>query len=243
MNLLLLEPGEVDGSGGAQVRGRRADHLRTVLKVAPGMRLRAGLLDGPLGSAEVLAAGPDGVRLQCTFDREAPAAGDVLLLAVPRPKVLLRMLEHAAALGFGRILLLRTWRVEHGHLHSRALAPELQRPHLLAGLEQAGRTRLPAVRFRPRFKPFVEDELDQLRLPASRFCAHPTAERSTASLELAAGAPFALALGPDGGWLPYEVELLAGHGFLPVSCGELPLRTETALAVLTGQLDLLRRRG
>ena len=34
----------------------------------------------------------------------------------------------------------------------------------------------------------------------------------------------------------------AAQGFLPVSCGARPLRTETALAVLKGQFDLLRAR-
>nr|MBP8302278.1 16S rRNA (uracil(1498)-N(3))-methyltransferase [Planctomycetota bacterium] len=55
--------------------------------------------------------------------------------------------------------------------------------------------------------------------------------------------PVALALGPDGGFLPYEVEQLHAHGFFAVHCGSHPLRTESALSVLWGQLDLLRQRG
>jgi RsmE family RNA methyltransferase len=56
------------------------------------------------------------------------------------------------------------------------------------------------------------------------------------------GGGIALAIGPDGGFLPYEVERFAAQGFLPVACGTRPLRTETALAVLKGQFDLLRAR-
>ena len=71
---------------------------------------------------------------------------------------------------------------------------------LLLGLEQAGRTRLPTVRFFPLFKPMVEDELARLDLPAARFVGHPVA--SVATAELAAPPPsaaFALALGPTAG--------------------------------------------
>jgi RsmE family RNA methyltransferase len=177
------------------------------------------------------------------FDRPAPVATDALLLAVPRPKVLLRLLEHAAALGFGRIVLCRTWRVEKSHLLSTAMQPATQGEHLRLGLEQAGRTQLPTVQLFPLFKPMVEDSLAGLDLPRPRFVAHPHAATGTAELDLPRGTPFTLALGPDGGFLPYEVDQLVQHGFTPVSCGAHPLRTESAFSVLAGQLDLLRRRG
>jgi 16S rRNA (uracil1498-N3)-methyltransferase len=176
------------------------------------------------------------------WERDPEPVRDVLLLAVPRPKVLARVYAHAAALGFRRIVLFRSWRVEKSHLQSRALSPDVQREHLLAGLEQAGRTRLPQVSFFAAFKPFVEDSLAGLDLPPTRFCAHPAAPSATADLA-PLGDAFALAIGPEGGFLPYEVTRLAEHGFLPVSCGPHPLRTEVALAVLTGQLALLRARG
>ena len=51
-----------------------------------------------------------------------------------------------------------------------------------------------------------------------------------------------LALGPDGGLLPYEVDKLGEAGFEAITMGPHALRTETALAALWGQLDLLRRR-
>ncbi|MGZ3460670.1 MAG: RsmE family RNA methyltransferase, partial [Archangium sp.] len=49
-----------------------------------------------------------------------------------------------------------------------------------------------------------------------------------------------LAVGPDGGWVPFEAELLEAHGFRPVSLGPRILRVETAVPVLLGQLALLR---
>ena len=43
-----------------------------------------------------------------------------------------------------------------------------------------------------------------------------------------------LAVGPEGGWTPFELELLAQHGFEAVSWGPRALRTDTACAVLLG---------
>jgi RsmE family RNA methyltransferase len=240
VNWLLLEPDELHGDR-AELHGRRATHVREVLRAMPGQRIKVGIVDGPLGSAVIEALGDDLV-LQVTLDEPPPPAGDVLLLAVPRPKVLLRMLAHAAALGFGRIVLLRTWRVDKSHLQSTAMRPETWRAQLLLGLEQAGRTALPRVEFFPLFRPFVEDRLAGLDLPRARFVAHPAAADDVAAVALAPGSAFALAIGPDGGLLPYEVEQFAARGFVPVQSGRHPLRTETALAVLAGQLDLLRRR-
>ncbi len=240
VNFLLLEPEELDRNGLARLAGRRARHVREVLRAGVGDELRGGIVDGPLGSATVVAADGDGVVVHFTAHQPPPAAPDVLLLAVPRPKVLLRMLAHAAALGFGEILLFRSWRVDKSHLDSTAMQPAAQREQLLLGLEQAGRTRLPVIRHAPLFLPMVEDLLPGLPLPASRFVGHPGATTASHALALTAQAPFAVCLGPDGGLLPYEVDKLATAGFLPIHCGRHALRTETALAVLTGQLQLLR---
>lgn len=241
VNFLLLESHELDAHGRAELRGRRAAHVQTVLRAQLGQRLRAGVVGGALGHATVTAMTGDHVVVETSLGETPVPGGDVLLLAVPRPKVLLRLLAHAAALGFARIELFRSWRVDKSHLDSTAMRAEVQREQLLLGLEQAGRTRLPSVGFHPLFKPMVEDALPLLGLPAQRFVAHPSAAFATAELSLGIG-PFALAIGPEGGFLPYEVDALRTAGFHAVSCGAAPLRVETAVAVLWGQLDLLRNR-
>ena len=242
MNFLLLEPGELGGDGTAELTGRRARHLREVLRAEVGQRLRAGVVGGRLGTAVVERLDRECARVVVTLTREPPPSPDALLLATPRPKVLLRMLAHAAAMGFGRIVLFRSWRVDKTWMQSRAFDPATQREQLVLGLEQAGRTRLPEVLRFDRFRPMVEDSLPLLDLPAARFVAHPTAALPTSYLGAPGPSAFTLAIGPDGGFVPYEVDRLREAGFVPISCGPAPLRTETALAALWGQLDLLRRR-
>jgi RsmE family RNA methyltransferase len=242
VNLLLLEPNELDADGRCALTGRRAKHLTDVLRARVGQALRAGLLGGGVGEAVVERLDEGRAVVRASFGEAPTTTGDTLLLAVPRPKVLQRMLAHAAALGFARIVLFRSWRVDRSWMQSRAMEPALQREQLLLGLEQAGRTLLPELHRFDLFKPMVEDHLHALSLPAQRYVAHPRAARATHSLDVDP-APVCAALGPDGGFTDYELEKLTAAGFVPVSMGHHALRTETALAALWGQLDLLRGRG
>ena len=242
MNLLLLTPEEAADEL-VRLSDARATHVREVLGAVPGDTVRVGILEGPIGVAEVVAVDESAVSLCCTFESLAkPLGKDTLLLAIPRPRVLGRCLADAAAMGYGRIVLFRSWRVDKSHLGARVLEADRLRGHLIAGLSQARRNRVPQVHVFPLFKPFVEDELDALVPGPHRFVAHPIATTDTATLRLSPEGPFTLALGPEGGFIPYEVDALAAHGFTPVRAGDgHPLRVETALSLLTGQLQLLRR--
>jgi RsmE family RNA methyltransferase len=243
MNLLLLRPEEVDPAL-AEVRltGRRADHVRDVLRASPGRTLRCGLLDGPLGVAIVTRVGRDEVVVRCSFDPSPPPRPeDVLLLAAPRPKVLRRVVEDAAALGYGTIVVLRTWRVDRSHLESRAVDPLALDPHALAGLEQGRRTWRPRILVEPLFRPFVEDRLDRLLPAGERLVADPDAAIDIAGRRPTG--PFSLAIGPERGFTPYEIAALTERGFVAVHAGPHPLRVEAAVAALTATLCGARRCG
>jgi RsmE family RNA methyltransferase len=238
MNLLLVEPAELRG-GVVRLGGRRARHLREVLRAAPGERVRVGVVEGGTGYGVVEHSDDQEVVLRCTIDAPgAPRPEDTLLLAVPRPKVLRRCLIDAAALGFGRVLLFRSWRVDKSHLGSHALAPETLREALVLGCEQGARTRLPQLEVFPLFRPFVEDQVDRLLPGGLRCVLHPGAGPRLQGLR-GARPPFHVAIGPEGGLLPFEVDLFAARGFLPLSMGPHPLRVEAAIASAHGQLSLL----
>src|SRR5439155_24423444 len=80
-----------------------------------------------------------------------------LVLALPRPKVLNRVIAGAVSLGVKRIFLINAWRVEKSYWKS----PRLDHLHdqAILGLEQAKDTILPQIDTRRLFRPFVEDEL------------------------------------------------------------------------------------
>jgi RsmE family RNA methyltransferase len=243
VNLLLLESHELDDSGRARIRGRRAEHIRDVLGAAPGRSLRAGVLGGGLGPAIVDAIDEDSVTLSVTIDAPPPPRGDdLLLLAIPRPKVLSRALEHATALGFGHIVLVRAWFSDKSHLDSHALQEDFLSARILAGLEQSERTLPPTIEIEPRFRPFAEDRLHARITNHLAVLADPSATADVATLEPGPAQPLALAIGPERGFNAFERDLLAAQGFVPAHSGPHPLRVETALTAVYAQLAALRRR-
>jgi RsmE family RNA methyltransferase len=240
VNLLLLEPGELGPTGEARLQGRRARHVDQVLRCRAGDRITVGLLGDRLGTAEVLAVGADGLCLRVALDRPPPPPSPVsLLLALPRPKILRRVLHAAAAMGVKRLILLGSCRVEKSYWGSPLLEPEAIGEELRLGLEQARDTILPEVELQRYFKPFVEDRLDQT-FPGARLLAHPGAAEPLERCPRAAGG-VAIAVGPEGGWTPYEASELGRRGFVPFSLGPRPLRVDQAVPFMVGQVELWLR--
>ena len=236
MNLILLEPDEIQVDGIAILSGKRARHVREVLQAAEGAQIHVGVVEGPTGTATVLEDAKQ-LRLRCELSGEVPPVSRVdVLLAMPRPKVMNRLWPVLAALGVGRILVSNAWKTERNYFDTHVLAPEHIREDLIEGLQQARDTRLPQVSVHKQFKKLVEDKLDGFGPYAARLVAHPGAGAFPS--EKLAALPRAgrvlLAVGPEGGWTPFELELLAAHGFSPVSWGPRALRTDTACAVLLG---------
>jgi RsmE family RNA methyltransferase len=235
MNLVLLEPGELaDGGTRARVSGRRAAHVALVHRAGTGDTLRVGVIGGRCGTGRVVESAADAVVLDVTLDADPPPPlPATLLLALPRPKVLRRTLAAVASMGVKRIVLLNAARVERAYWESPLLADAAVRAALVLGLEQARDTILPELLQRRRFRPFVEDELPALAAGSLRLTAHPA---GAVPCPRAVEDPVTLAVGPEGGFVPFEVELLQQQGFASVSLGPRPLRVEHAIPALLARL-------
>lgn len=231
MNLLLLEPNEVT-DGRARLTGRRLEHAREVLRVQAGETLRVGVRDGWLGTGHVLADAKDVLDLEVTLDQAPPPrAGVDVVLAIPRPKALKRVIPALASLGVDRVVLVNAARVEKSYFDSKVLAPEFLAGLIDLGLEQARDTVAPTIELKDRFRPFVEDELPKWAAQ-HRLVPHPTGGQRL--VPCARNERVIVAIGPDGGWVPWEVELLARTGFTPVSLGPRVLRVEVAVPAVIG---------
>ncbi len=241
MNLLLLEPAELAPDGTARLAGRRARHVVEVLRAAAGDRIQAGVIGGRMGEAEVRSVGPDELVLAPRLDRDPPPPSAVsLLLALPRPKILRKVLQATAAMGVKRLVLLGSYRVEKSYFGSPLLEPEALRAELLLGLEQGRDTALPEVVIRRFFKPFLEDELEACFPGRTRLLAHP-AEAAPLEALAPADAGAALAIGPEGGWTAYEAGALRARGFTPFTLGPRVLRVDVAVPFAIGQAELWLR--
>lgn len=240
MNLLILHPHEWPaGTSEArlQLHDQRADHLRNVLQASVGDTVRIGVLNGLMGEALIEQIDHRGIHLLATLDKEPPAPLPLtLLLALPRPKVLRRLLLHCTTLGIKHIHLINSYRVEKSYWQTPFLQPQQVQQQFLLGLEQARDTVLPQLHQHTRFKPFVEDILPALAAGRRCITAHPMADSPPCPAGVSGET--ILAVGPEGGFIPYEVEKLAACGFSTVQLGPRILKVETAVPALVSKLFL-----
>ena len=117
-------------------------------------------------------------------------------------------------------------------------------PFLLEGLSQGKHTRLPQIDIHERFRPFVEDSLTaRVQAEAEHRSCHliiPTPEATDNVTDIGASptATIFAAIGPEGGWVPFELDEFMQRGFRPVVLGRSVLRVEYAVMALLAQLEM-----
>lgn len=248
MNIILLNRDEIQDNN-VSVGGRRAEHLVRVLRVQPGDSVRLGVVDGRLGTGTVVDLQrkyPFFARLEVTLDRLPPPSPQLeLIVALPRPIMLKRIFSQATALGVRRFHIIHSRRVEKSFWESGLLEKKEYIPHLLHGLEQAAvDTRLPEVVFHRRFKPFIKEfRPRQCAQGVLQLLAHPDGGRPLAALSSGWQGEVVAAVGPEGGWVDYEVEQFIAAGFVCCSVGRRILKVDTAVVALLGAVDALRQVG
>jgi RsmE family RNA methyltransferase len=235
MNIILLAPEDWLDENTVCLDGRRHEHIRAVLKAEIGDALRVGSLGGPRGSGTVVKLSDEDTHLQVELiDPPLPRHPCDLILAVPRPKMLRRVFRTAAEMGVAHLYLINSARVEKSYWQSPLLQPDRIDAALTTGLERAGDTVLPQVHLHPRFKPFIEDQLPGVIGSRTCWIAHPGAPEALAN-QSGAGL---IMLGPEGGFVPYEVELAQSMGAQPVRLSDRILSVDTAVTAALSQSAL-----
>jgi RsmE family RNA methyltransferase len=232
--VLLFDEDFLDEGNRVRLTGRRLVHVRDVHRAGEGDVMRVGRLGGLVGHGRITRLDESLLEMEVELDAPPPPPLDVeLMLALPRPPVLRRVLIAATSMGVKRIVLLNASAVEKSYWQSHALQAEAIQAQLVLGLEQARDTLLPEVLLRRRFRPFVEDELPVLLGERGGWIAHP----GQPAVGLAAGArPGLIAVGPESGWSDFEVDRLQSAGLSAVGLGLRPLRVETAVPALLAHL-------
>jgi len=273
MNLILLSDSDFISTHRVRLSGRRFLHIQDILKAQEGKTLTVGLINGLIGQGTIVSPKseqnqvviPDthscssfprkreSIELEVKFDSKPPQALPLsLILALPRPPMLKRILFSAAMLGVKRITILNFNRVEKSLWNSSSLKIPAMTEQLVLGLEQAKDTLMPEVTIKKGFKPFVQDELPALIKGTLALVAHPDKKNIPSLLRgetcipspwrggLGRGAhsekPVTLIIGPEGGIIDYEIEQLKAAGCQPMDLGPRILRTETVLPFIVGKL-------
>ena len=233
MNIVLLEAEQTQSEFWKIDNPRQLQHLSQHVQLNAGDTLKVGIRNGQRYLTEVVTISEQHILLRPIQVEAVPAKLPVhLILALPRPKVLRRMVMDAVTLGVQRISLIHSYRVDKSYWQS----PFLQHldDYVTLGLEQAGDTIEPEIQLYKRFKPFVEDVLPTFisdQKPA--YVAHPYAEQQ---MPHAIQHSCCLIVGPEGGFIPFEVDLFKKNGCQARRLGNRILRTETAVSHILGRL-------
>jgi len=233
---------------------RRARHLLEVLKLAPGREFHLGVIDHSIGRGVCTIVDQDAIhgtyaptRSVATDTRLTSSPRRSLVLGLPRPKSLRRVLRMVGNLGVHELHLINTARVDKSYWGSPWLESEALRAALIEGLEiacRAGATLpvLPKVHQHRLFRPFAEDQLPELlhttsnpsdsaevRNGVSGIVLHPGPIRSEQERRLQSSKDLLIALGPEGGFVDFELELFQKAGLEAWSFGERCWSVEVAV--------------
>ena len=230
MNIVLLDPTDWIEDNVALLRERRARHIREVLKAQVGDSVRVGLLGELVGQAVIEAVDAQSVRMRVSLSDPPPARHRFeLVLALPRPKMLRRILRQCAEFGVSDLHLIQSARVDKSYWQSPLLQPTQLQQALGEGLERSRDTIAPRVYQHRRYRPFVEDRLPGLC--AGRPCWLADRDAATALAD-APGQPAVVMIGPEGGFVPFEIQLAESVGARRVSLGPRILSVDTALVTV-----------
>jgi 16S rRNA (uracil1498-N3)-methyltransferase len=234
MNCILLTPEDFASPDTVCLHGRRLEHVRGVHRASVGDTLRVGVLGGRIGTGIVTALDEQQLVMEVSLtDEPPPATPCALVVALPRPKSMRKVLHVAATMGIKEMHFINSHRVDKSYWKSPRMEPEAVSDVLTLGLEQCVDTIMPRVSFHKRIRWFVEDDLPAIARDRCCLIAHPPA---TQVCPRALAGESVLAIGPEGGFVDYEVDYFVKAGFAPVSMGRRILRVEEAVAALLGRL-------
>lgn len=240
MNLLLLNPSHLSSSqNGMQrasiTRPEYIAHVQTVLRAKVGDTIKLGVINGGIGTGEVAGLTSSIIAIDnIQLDQAPPAAITcTLVLALPRPKMLKRIIMHIVSMGIKELHLINAQRVEKSYWQTPLLEEEALNQQCIKALEQAKDTHMPSITLHNRFRPFVEDTLPGIIEGKAAWVAHPGSE-DVCPINVDQQA--VLIVGPEGGFIPFEIELLQQQSVQAVSIGERILQVETAVPALVSRL-------
>ena len=235
MNLVLFEPGELD-----QLLPRtdpRARHVLEVLRRQTGQSFDAGVVDGDIGTATLVAQSEVALHLSFAPVRTpAPLPAITLLIGMARPQTARDLLRDAATMGVTAMHFVATERSDRSYAQSSLWTSGEWRRQLLIGAAQAFDTRLPEVTWSSTLGEQLSTRAAQ---PGTRV-ALDNYEASTRLITASAAATHVtLAIGPERGWGPKDRAQLREHGYTLAHLGSRVLRVESAcvaaLAILSAR--------
>lgn len=213
-------------NGQAEITGENAHHLTRVLRVEPGQTFE--ITDSErVWLASIETARKDLVRFQ--VEAEIPAGPElprvILYLALIKFDRFEWAVEKATELGVVRIVPLEANRSERGLFIAAQKRAARWRRIAVEASEQSRRLRAPEIGEPMRLPEVLNDTSEHRILFDERRGAQPLLRAFTPK----DGDACSVLIGPEGGWIDAERQMLATAGWAAASLGPSVLRSETAV--------------
>jgi 16S rRNA (uracil1498-N3)-methyltransferase len=227
-------------TGDVLVDGAEGRHAVDVLRLTPGERIRVGDGQGLVADGDVLAAGPEGLRVGVLARYEVPpqAPEFVLVQALPKGDRGPLAVDLATELGVDRIVpwaasrCVTRWREDRV---ARGVAKWRSAAH--SASKQSRRPYVPEVT-----ELMTTREVCGLLADAHlAVVLHEQARRPLAELQIPREGTVAVVVGPEGGLTDGEVVAFRAAGARAVRLGAEILRTSTAGAATLAALSMRTR--
>lgn len=245
MNLVLLFPEDFIEKNRVRLTDERALHIESIHRGYSGRELKVGLALGGIGRGKIISMEEGCVEMDVSIPNEKPQAPSVsLLIALPRPQSLKKILETASCFGVRRMDFVGAEKVEKSFFQSSLLKDKAWFRHVRLGLEQGGHTWVPEVNMHRSLKWFLSEHADHLSHQL-KLILHPYVPTTLWDTDVSKAHPtegVVCTIGPEGGWQDTEVELFVSKGFQPISLNTPVLRVENAVCAALSQMLLLQKK-
>ncbi len=220
--------GTTEGATGgrAELTGAQARHMARVLRTAPGTRAHI-VAGAKVWSAVVTDVSEE--RVVFALEEELPAEHALpitLLLAVFKFDRMEWSIEKATELGVARIVPVVARRTEKHLAHAAEARVERWRRIAHEAAKQSRRSDVPVIDAPLSLRDAVAQPWPGAKILLAE--NERTVMLRDALLTANANNSYALAIGPEGGWVAEEEQLFAATGWESVSLGPRILRAETA---------------
>ncbi len=227
MNIILFSETELHKP--LPYHDRRNRHIRRVLKLSEGDAVKAGVVNGNLGTATITKIHDGKIFFEFDLNQPPlPIRPVRIVCGLPRPQQAKRILRDCASTGVSHIWFFHADLSEKSYQHSPLWQNNAWMHCVQEGVEQSGQTLFPDVHVfsdlptclkalpSETSRIILDDELSGL--PSDDASALPeTGETETVVF-----------VGPERGWTDDERRTLRQYHCQPVSFGVRKLRTDTA---------------
>lgn len=246
MNIIILLPEDKIRENLYKLNDYRAEHLLNILKVEKSSIIQTGLLNGNKGKSEIQEIINKEIYIDFIPDliEENKKYEIDLICAMPRPQTLKKILVLSGTFEIRSLTLIKSNRVEKSYFQTPLLDETKINHYLIEGLMQGKFTRLPKVKIFNKFKKFWDDEFNNNLYPefskSIKLLAHPETDSTVLEHFTNINQNYIILIGPEGGWVPFEIDYIKSKNFIPINLGKPILRVENAVNAVLSQFELCK---